>query len=61
MIEMVHVLSCPGRAAAFFMPLRRAGTQPLERLQQYGSRLCSAPLRKSFALRCVRDTESGHD
>src|SRR6201747_3130028 len=40
------------------MPLRRAGTH-LQR-EQGGPRLCSAPLRKSFALRCVRGTLNHH-
>src|SRR4051794_18253471 len=37
------------------MPLRRAGT-PVSSLRIPGPRLCSAPLRKSYALRCVRGT-----
>jgi hypothetical protein len=36
--------SCPGRDAAFFMPLRRTGTPVLK--SSPGPRLCSAPLRK---------------
>jgi hypothetical protein len=38
--------SCPGRGAAFFMPLRRAGTQLA--LLYHGPRLCSAPLREEL-------------
>jgi hypothetical protein len=49
------MISCPGRGAAFFMPLRRAGTVTNIALW-YGPALCSAPLRKSYALRCVRGT-----
>jgi len=40
------------------MPLRRTGT-PVSLThtnKQPGPRLCSAPLRKSYALRCVRGT-----
>src|SRR3954470_2591455 len=37
------------------MPLRRTGT-PVTCAQKPGPRLCSAPLRKSYALRCVRGT-----
>jgi hypothetical protein len=51
------LFTCPGRGAAFFMPLRRAGTQ-LTYFVQPGPRLCSAPLRKSYALRCVRGTKT---
>src|SRR4030088_2118411 len=48
--------SCPGRGAAFFMPLRRAGTPVKRRIA--GPRLCSAPLGKGYALRCVRGTRA---
>jgi hypothetical protein len=39
------------------MPLRRAGTVT-NTVAWYGPRLCSAPLRKSYALRCVRGTKT---
>ena len=52
-------LSCPGRDAAFFTLLRRTGT-PVE-LKKAGPRLCSAPLRKSYALRCVRGTRTPYN
>src|SRR5437763_1907447 len=48
--------SCPGRGAALFVPLRRAGTHLPDK--QAGPRLCSAPLRKGYALRCVRGTDT---
>jgi predicted RNA-binding protein with RPS1 domain len=47
---------CPGRGAAFFMPLRRARTVPKIGVSLQ-PRLCSAPRRKSYALRCVRDRQ----
>ncbi|MEA2889775.1 MAG: hypothetical protein QOI05_568 [Bradyrhizobium sp.] len=52
--EEVGVASCPGRGAAFFMPLRRARTEPTTGTRYGPGR--SAPLRKSCALRCVRGT-----
>jgi hypothetical protein len=47
--------SCPGRGAAL---LQRCTAEPGPRLQlkKAGPRPCSAPLRKSYALRCVRGT-----
>src|SRR3954464_7865972 len=48
--------SFPGRAAAFFTLLRRAGSS--RTLSFVRPRLCSAPLRKSYALRCVRGTSA---
>ena len=53
-LKFETLTSCPGRGAAFFMPLRRAGTVPNAGVRP---RLCSAPLRKSYALRCVRGTQ----
>ena len=51
--EWRREVTCPGRDAAFFMPLRRTGTRSCK---QPGPRLCSAPLRKGCTLRCVRGT-----
>ena len=41
-------ISCPGRDAAFFMPLRRTGTPVISSRKQAGPRLCSAPLREEL-------------
>src|SRR5258708_5345541 len=45
--------SCPGRGAAFFMPLRRAGTVT-------NAEFVTTPAlqRTAFALRCVRGTSA---
>ena len=46
--EMAVLLSCPGRGAAFFMPLRRAGTpvkQAGPRTQRTASQMLRAALR----------------
>src|SRR6476620_10719850 len=43
---------CPGRGSA---PFRRCAAEPGPKLRgQYGPRICSAPLRKGYALRRVR-------
>jgi hypothetical protein len=47
--------SCPGRGAAFFMPLRRDRN---ERRCLVRSRFCEATLRKGYALHRARDTRS---
>src|SRR3954470_12588369 len=46
---------CPGRGAAFFMPLRRAGTVPHTALC-YGPGSAAHHAVKNGALRCVRGT-----
>src|SRR2546421_6082689 len=38
--------------------LRRTGTPVTLSSEQAGPRLCSAPLRKCYALRCVRGTDA---
>ena len=48
-------LPCPGRSAAFFMPLRRAGTAPNTGVR-YGPGSAAHHAAKSGALRCVRGT-----
>jgi hypothetical protein len=48
--------SCPGRGAAFFMPLRRAGTVP-DTGVRYGPGSAAHRFAKSYALRCVRGTK----
>jgi hypothetical protein len=52
--ELEAIVPCPGRDAALFALLRRTGTPVL--LKKAEPRLCSAPLRKCYALRCVRGT-----
>jgi len=52
--EGVCLNACPGRGAAFFMPLRRAGTVPKTVLVT--APLCSHRFAKGGALRCVRGT-----
>jgi hypothetical protein len=52
-----HYLSCPGRGAAFFMPLRRAGTLPSAGVR-YGPGSAAHHAVKNGALRCVRGTEA---
>src|SRR3979490_2699449 len=47
--------ACPGRGAAFFMPLRRAGTVPNAGVR-YGPGSAAHYAAKSVALRCVRAT-----
>ena len=56
-----HVMNspCPGRDAARSpceVPLRRTGTTVASSPKRPGLRLCSAPLRKCCALRCIRGT-----
>src|SRR6185295_16620478 len=53
---MTSKVTCPGRDAAFFMPLRRTGT-PVG-VRKAGPRLCSAPLREELraALRPGHET-----
>jgi len=46
---------CPGRGAAFFMPLRRTGTVPGTSVR-YGPGCAAHRFAKSYALRCVRGT-----
>ena len=48
------VIRCPGRGAAFFMPLRRAGTVPSPEFVTAPALQRTA--RKGYALRCVRGT-----
>ena len=48
---------CPGRDAAFFMPLRRAGTVP-NAVLRYGPGSAAHRFAKSYALRCVRGTRA---
>src|SRR3954453_3625239 len=47
---------CPGRGAAFFVPLRRAGTVPTTGVR-YGPGSAAHRFANSYALRCVRGTE----
>src|SRR3978361_1250524 len=47
---------CPGRGAAFFMPLRRAGTVT-NAGAWYGPGSAAHRFAKSYALRCVRGTD----
>jgi hypothetical protein len=47
---------CPGRGAAFFMPLRRAGTVTNAAFR-YGPGSAAHYAVKDGALRCVRGTE----
>jgi hypothetical protein len=52
-------ISCPGRDAvrsSCEALLRRTGTPLSSSRKQAGPQLCSAPLRKGYALRCVRGT-----
>jgi hypothetical protein len=51
---------CPGRAAAFFMPLRRAGTVP-NTGARYGPGSAAHRAVKNGALRCVRGTRDMED
>jgi hypothetical protein len=62
--DVKQYLSCPGRGAAFFTLLRRAGTQALQ-VRSDGPRISSAPHSVSktrvnalVALRCIRGTHS---
>jgi hypothetical protein len=48
-------LPFPGRGAAFFMPLRRAGTVQGAGIR-YGPGSAAHRFAKSYALRCVRGT-----
>ena len=48
-------LACPGRGAAFFMPLRRAGTVQNTGVR-YGPGSAAHHAVKDGVLRCVRDT-----
>jgi hypothetical protein len=52
-LTALGLVSCPGRDAALFALLRRTGIVPSSGVSLW-PRLCSAPLRKSYALRCVR-------
>jgi hypothetical protein len=52
----MHV-TCPGRGAAFFTLLRRAGTVP-NAGALYGPGSAAHRFAKSYALRCVRGTAS---
>ena len=54
---IVTRVSCPGRGAAFFMPLRRAGTVPNTGVR-YGPGSAAHRSAKSYALRCVRGTRA---
>jgi hypothetical protein len=54
----MNALSCPGRGAAFFMPLRRTGTVPNTGVRD-GPGSAAHHAAKSGALRCVRGTELG--
>jgi hypothetical protein len=65
----MNALSCPGRGAAFFMPLRRTGTVPntgvrdgpgsaAHRHSASKTRV-NALMAKGGALRCVRGTNLG--
>jgi hypothetical protein len=51
-------MTCPGRGAAFFMPLRSAGTVPNTGVR-YGPGSAAHHAAKSGALRCVRGTPTG--
>ena len=48
--------ACPGRGAAFFMPLRRTGTVPGTGAW-YGPGSAAHHAVKNGALRCVRGTD----
>jgi hypothetical protein len=52
----MNARSCPGRGAAFFMPLRRAGTVP-NAGALYGPGSAAHHAAKGGALRSVRGTE----
>jgi hypothetical protein len=54
----MNALSCPGRGAAFFMPLRRTGTVPNAGVRD-GPGSAAHHAAKGGALRCVRGTELG--
>ena len=49
------LVACPGRGAAFFTLLRRAGTVPSAGAL-YGPGSAAHRFAKSYALRCVRGT-----
>src|ERR1041385_5038711 len=53
------IVSCPGRGAAFFMPLRRAGTIT-DTGARYGPGSAAHHAAKCYALRCVRGTQASH-
>jgi hypothetical protein len=52
---MPHQVLFPGRGAAFFMPLRRAGTVQGAGIR-YDPGSAAHRFAKSYALRCVRGT-----
>src|ERR1700760_1954124 len=52
--------SCPGRGAAFFMPLRRTGTVPNAGVRD-GPGSAAHHVTKGGGLRCVRGTNLGQD
>ena len=56
----MNALSCPGRGAAFFMPLRRTGTVPNAGVRD-GPGSAAHHAAKGGALRCVRGTKLGQD
>jgi hypothetical protein len=57
--ETGKVTPCPGRGAAFLMPLRRAGTVPNTGVR-YGPGSAAHRFAKSYALHCVRGTSLSH-
>jgi hypothetical protein len=54
-LKFESLISCPGRDAAFFHDASQ-NRDRTKRRRSLRPRLCSAPLRKCYALRCVRGT-----
>ena len=54
--DALDTFSCPGRGAAFFMPLRRAGTVTKRCLLRYGCGSAAQRTRKCYGPRCKSGT-----